>query len=605
LPYPHAWRYRDYVIDAFNNDKPYDRFIHEQVAGDLLPASSQRERDEHTVATGFLALGVKDVNQRFKVRYIMDNVDEQIDVVGRGVLALTVSCARCHDHKFDPIPTDDYYALAGIFQSTDLCAGLRNKMGGGGLDYYDSAMLLKLGPTLPPAPEQAARIEKATQAVKEATAEFEALRGKPEGNANGPDGKPKRATARQKMTRLQAELQALLDPAVNGPVAIGVRDAKAVRDTEIRVRGEAEKLGPVVPRGFLSAVNVPNAPKISSAQSGRLELAQWLTSRQNPLTSRVIVNRIWQHLFGEGLVASVDNFGVTGELPSHPELLDHLALQFMQDGWSVKRLVRKIVLSRAYRLGSDAPEANIAVDPANRLVWRHSPRRLEAEEIRDAVLAIAGDLDATPPQASQAKDFKVIELSDNGQEARRLEQQGAADKHRSIYLPLLRGLTPRVLEVFDFADQGLVTGNRDSTTVSPQALYMLNDPFVGREALALTAKLLRQTALDDAGRVDAAYRLTLGRVASQKEIRRALQYVVDYEASVRPIDVTPVALAAKELPSATSPSTGDAGKPALPQPKKQTGPAPEKEPKPPDAKSAAWTSFCQALLGSAEFRYVR
>jgi cytochrome c553 len=559
MPYPHAWRYRDWVLDAFNKDKPYDQFVREQVAGDLLPAASERERDEHLVATGFLAVGVKDVNQRFKVRFIMDNVDEQIDVVGRSVLALTVSCARCHDHKFDPIPTADYYALAGIFRSTDLCAGLRSKMGGGGLDYYDPAMLLRVGPPTSPTPERAGKIQKTEKDLAAARAEFETLKGK-EGDVVGSDGKPKRAAVRQKMNQLQGELFTLNDPAANGPVALGVRDAKVTADTEIRIRGEAEKLGPVVRRGFLSVLDVPDAVPVNAKQSGRLELARWLTGEKNPLTPRVVVNRVWQHLFGQGLVTSVDNFGVTGDVPSHPELLDYLAARFVREGWSVKKLVRELVLTRAYRLGSETPVADTAVDPANRLVWRHSPRRLDAEEIRDAALAASGELDRARPEASPARDMKVIEFTDNGPDAQRLARYAAADRHRSVYLPLLRGLTPRPLEVFDFADQGLVTGSRDSTTVAPQALYLLNDPFVTRQSRVLAERLLKRADLDGAGRVLRAYRLTLGRVPTAKETERVASYLADYESASR---------------------------------------------ERPDPKTAAWASFCQALMASAEFRYVR
>jgi hypothetical protein len=562
VPYPHAWRYRDYVIDAFNNDKPYDQFIREQIAGDLLPAESPQRRDEQLIATGFLALGVKDVNQRFKVRFIMDNIDEQIDTVTRSVLALTASCARCHDHKFDPIPQMDYYALAGIFHSSDLCAGVRNKMGGGGLDYYDTSMLLQVGTARPPDPTLAEKIEKAKKALAQAQAEFEAIRGKPEGKALGQDGQPKQASARQKVTKLQNELLALNDPAAHGQAAFGIRDAKAVADTEIRIRGEAEKLGPLVPRGFLATVAVPNAPKINSKQSGRLELAQWLTSDQNPLTPRVMANRVWKHLFGRGLVGSVDNFGVTGDSPSHPELLDHLARQFMRDGWSVKKLVRAVVLSRAYQLSTIGvnPQSTIhnpqSLDPANRLIWRHSPRRLDAEEIRDAMLAVAGQLEMARPEGSPAKDLKVMELRNNGPEAKRVEEQGQASRHRSVYLPLLRGLTPRSLEVFDSAEQGFVTGNRDTTTVATQALYLLNDPFVRGQATALAERLSRST--DHAERIDVAYRLALGRSATTKEIERAKRYVLGYQEE----------------------STSE-------------------------PKTAAWASFCQALLASAEFRYVR
>jgi hypothetical protein len=583
LPYPHAWRYRDWVIDAINSDMPYDQFLREQLAGDLLPAPTQRDRDRQLVATGFLALGVRDVNQRFKVRFIMDNVDEQIDTVSRAVLALTVSCARCHNHKFDPIPTTDYYALAGIFRSTDLCAGVRNKMGGGGLDYYDTALLLHLGsakPYIPDAlPGAAEKIARAKKAVALARAEFQALVGTPKGKSLGADGRPLQMAARQKMVRLQKELLALTDPAAHGPVALGVRDAKSVADTEIRIRGEAEQLGPVVPRGFLSVLDVPDAPKVNPKQSGRLELAQWLTSAKNSLTPRVMVNRVWQHLFGEGLVRSVDNFGMNGDKPSHPELLDYLAARFVRDGWSVKKLVRALVLNRAYQLSSSAgptdnPQSTIrnpqSIDPGNRLVWRHSPRRLDAEEIRDAMLAAGGTLDPARPQGSPAQELQVIELPDNGPLAKRLLAEALKSRHRSVYLPLVRGLTPRSLEVFDFAEQGMVTGSRDTTTVATQALYLLNDPFVEWQALALAERVLRSAA-DDAGRIALAYRLAVGRAATAREVARARAYLADYEATAR----------------AERPAPSEESEPAV------------------EPRTAAWTSFCHALLASAEFRYLR
>jgi cytochrome c553 len=509
IPYPQAWRYRDYVLDAFNADLPYDRFLCEQIAGDLLPATSPEERDRQVIATGFLALGVKDVNQRFKVRFVMDNIAEQIDTVTRSVLALAVSCARCHDHKFDPIPTTDYYALAGIFHSTDNCAGVRNKMGGGGLDYYDTTMLLEMS------------------------------------SGKGTSKSPVRAI-------------------------LGVREAKRASDIPLRIRGEAEKLGPVVARGFLSAVPVADSPGINPRASGRLELAQWLTSNKNPLTPRVIANRVWQHLFGRGLVTSVDNFGVTGDKPSHPELLDHLAVRFMRDGWSVKKLIRGIVLSHAYQLSADALAKNMAIDPANRLVWRHSPRRLDAEEIRDAMLLAAGTLDPARPVASPARDLKVVELLDNGPDARRLQEQAQASTLRSVYLPLLRGLAPHSLAVFDFAEQGLVTGSRDSTTVSPQALYLLNDPFVRRHSLALAERLLQGPDMNDAARIVRAYRLALGREPAAREIIRAQAYLTAYEAVLRDAR-TPYANATGAL------------RPPL----------------------AAWMSFAQTLMCCAEFRYLQ
>ncbi|AMV38136.1 PSD1 and planctomycete cytochrome C domain-containing protein [Planctomyces sp. SH-PL62] len=612
LPYPHAWRYRDYVVDAFNRDKPFDQFVREQIAGDLLPASSKAERDEHAIATGFLAIGQKDVNQRFKVRFVMDNVDEQIDAVSRGFLGVTASCARCHDHKFDPIPTSDYYALAGIFRSTDLCAGVRNKMGGGGLDYYDSAMLIPLGETAERKddPALAEKVAAATKAFEDARKEFQKIRGTPEGLAVQPNGRPKQFQYRQKMVRLQNELLELTDPAATGQVAIGVRDSREIADTEVRIRGEAEKLGPVVPRGVLGVVPI-KAPEIPSNQSGRLELAEWIASPDNPLTSRVFVNRTWRHLFGRGIVKTVDNLGVNGDVPSHPELLDHLAAKFVADGWSVKTLVRSLVLSRAYGLSSEARESNVTADPANRLVWRHAPRRLTGEEIRDATLAAAGSLDPSRPTASPAKALKVMELPNNGPVAREILETARGSASRSVYLPLLRGLTPTSLEVFDFAEQGMVTGDRDTTTVATQALYFLNDPLVRRESLRLAERLLARAELDDAARVDLAYRLTLGRSPSAAEADRGRGFLADYEAlaAAEPEPTPEPEPEPKPAAVAAADAAGAAKPPAQVIDPDQVIPVDtplrEEVVRASSPRAAAWAGFCQALIGSAEFRYVR
>jgi len=611
VPYPHAWRYRDYVVNAFTRDKPFNQFILEQIAGDLLPSSSPRERAERLVATGFLALGVKDVNQRFKVRFIIDNIDEQIDTFSRAVLAVTASCARCHDHKFDPISTSEYYALAGIFHSTDLCAGVRNKMGGGGLDYYDPEMLVRLGPDPTSDPRNVRKLEETKKALEQARAVLASLRDKPEGSAPGPDGRPKRAVAQQNINKLQNQLSVLTDPAANGAeLALGAREARTVGDTEVRVRGEAEKLGLSVPRGFLKIVEFPGQPQVNPRQSGRLELAQWLTSEKNPLTSRVLANRVWQHLFGQGLVRSVDNFGVTGDAPSHPELLDHLARQFLRDGWSVKRLIRYVVLTRAYQLDSELLEANLAVDPDNRLIWRHVPRRLDAEEIRDATLAASGELDFARPDGSPAKDLKVIELPNNGPLARSLGEAARASLHRSLYLPLLRDLTPTSLEVFDFAQQAMVTGSRETTTVATQALYALNDPFVIRQAVALAERVLLGSREDDIARVNLAYRMALNRGATRAEISRVQTYLHDYETAARAM------LASTPRPAVAQADEKAKGRPAATPRTQAAAVNPDEDEavdEPPTAESilptdprqAAWTSSCQALLGSAEFRYVK
>jgi cytochrome c553 len=614
IPYPHAWRYRDYIIDAVNADVPFDRFVVEQIAGDLLPAETDAERDRLRIATGFLALGVKDVNQRFKVRFEMDNVDDQIDVVSRSILGLTVTCARCHDHKFDPIPTADYYALAGILTSTENAAGLRNKMGGSGLDYYDPAMLVTLSGTPSPPPEaQLHELEAKVAAAKKA---WDKIRGTPEGLSKGPDGRPRQRQFRLEYDRLKGEHLALTDPAARGHAVHGVRDAKAPADTAIRLRGEAEKLGPVVPRGFLTAFNVPGASSsIDPAGSGRRELAHWLTGPRNPLTPRVFVNRVWFHLFGRGIVATVDNFGTSGDLPSNPALLDHLASRLIREGWSLKRLVRAIVLSRTYQLGSEATPVHLAADPANALLWRHSPRRLDAEEIRDAVLLTAGSLQPTRPVGSPVQTLKMIEIRDNGPEARKIRDLAASSSFRSVYLPLMRGVTPRSLEAFDPVDQTLVTGRRESTTVPAQALFLLNSSFVRRQSLALAGRLLEGDATQK-DRIRLAYRLALGRSPTDTELERASTFLTEFEAarlawehevSAETSDPTPAsAPASAAAPLEVAQKADERPATANPDDVDQTGePEVEENVQPGSAQEAAWLAFVQALFGSAEFRYIR
>jgi hypothetical protein len=271
IPYPHAWRYCEYVIDAVNRDIPFDRFIQEQIAGDLLPAATPEERDRLRIATGFLALGPKDVNQRFKERFLMDNVDEKIDTVSRSTLALAVSCARCHDHKFDPVPTADYSALAGIFTSTEDRSGVRSRMGGAGLDYYDWKSLITLSNT--PAVDRTGRIAKLEAETAVAKKAWDEIRGTPEGLAIGLNGRPKQQRFRLEYERLQAELLFLTDPGSRGYGIHSVQEARRAGNTAIRIRGEAERLGPVVARGFLSAFQVSGAPAIDPALSGRAQLA--------------------------------------------------------------------------------------------------------------------------------------------------------------------------------------------------------------------------------------------------------------------------------------------------------------------------------------------
>jgi hypothetical protein len=609
LPYPHAWRYRDYVIKSIKNDKPYNRFIQEQIAGDLLPASSVAEKKEQLLATGFLALGVKDVNQRFKVRYDMDNVDEQIDTVSRAILGLTVSCARCHDHKFDPISTRDYYALAGIFSSTELCDGLRNQMGGSGLAYYAPSRLISLSdlPIEEPDSAKLALIEEKKKEVEQLRSVFAAIRDKNK-EAIGPDHAAKLRSARQAMQKAQAELVGLTDPAKNGPVAIGVREAKVVADTEIRIRGEAEKRGPIVPRGFPTHLaNVPFDP-VEPDRSGRYELAKWLTHPQNPLTTRVAVNRIWAKLFSQGIVRSVDNFGVTGDSPSHPELLDYLAKDFVDQGWSVKKLIRKIVLSRTYQLSAEHNNLAQEKDPENRLLWKHTSRRLEAEEIRDTILSISGELLKGPAENVPSHQLPVIEIPNNGAEAANILKYTNAARKRSIYLPLVRGIIPVSLATFDSVEQGTVTGRRDVTTVPTQALFMLNDSSV-IEASNKLSKQFSTDQVDSVALVTRIYRRILQRVPSEVEIRLISAFLSDYEKTLNEIPAPVIQIAEANSPP-TAVKTATANNPTVNEV------APE-DSRIEDVTNTASTttasltpresaiaSLIQSLIASAEFRYV-
>jgi hypothetical protein len=307
-------------------------------------------------------------------------------------------------------------------------------------------------------------------------------------------------------------------------LAMGVSDSIVPADAHLLNRGEVDQPGAAVPRGCLSIPCMGGGPTISSQTSGRLELAKWITDPKNPLTARVMANRIWQHLFGQGLVKSVDNFGTTGDKPTHPELLDYLALRLeFANQWSIKKTIREVMLSAAYQQASSYDQANFAVDPDNALLWRQNQRRLEAEAIRDAMLSASGRLSLERPNASITLAFPEVPL-DFAQRLGNVTNLATNRAERSIYLPIFRNDVPSVLEVFDMADPNGVDGQRDVTTVAPQALYLLNSPFVTANAKMLAERLL-SGASNDPARVTLAYQLTLGRPPSDVERGRALNYL--------------------------------------------------------------------------------
>lgn len=522
--YPQAWRYRDWVIAAFNADKPYDQFIREQIAGDLLPASDDRQRAEQLIATGFLALGSKAHDAENHDQFVLDLVDEQIEATSRAFLGLTVACARCHDHKMDPILQRDYYALSGIFRSTRTCSGTL----AGVFPNFNASPLIEL-PSGAGVPLAIAPLPPAQRAVME-----ERLAALVRERDAIPPGEANRDRVRRTTSMLSTLRYRLAIDRPGSPpraFAMGVLERDLAMDSPLYIRGELEQPGAIVPRGLVQVLCATKPATITTG-SGRRELAEFLASPANPLTARVMVNRVWLHLFGRGLVPSPDNFGTAGQPPSHTELLDTLAVEFMEQGWSVKRLIRRIVLSRAYGLDSTHDARNFEVDPDNALVWRASKRRLDAEALRDAILFVSGRLDVTPPVGSS-----VARVGEGLTFFLRLAGTDAADPHRSVYLPVVRDQVLESLALFDFADPSLVTGQRGSATGPAQALYFLNGPLAIRQAEGLAERL--RIARGDAERIQLAYRLALARPPTRSEVDRALEFVRAFAARVSERDALP------------------------------------------------------------------
>jgi len=652
--FPEAWRYRDYVIESFNADHPFDRFVQEQVAGDLLPAETLVQRQRNVVATTFLALGNNNLEDQDKDKLRMDVVDEQLETISRGFLAQTIGCARCHDHKFDPIPTRDYYALAGILRNTKT------------LNHANVSKWIEL--PLPTIPAQAARITQHKQTVANLETRIKKLKavagtpnrlaplplsqvagvvvddlqavttgrwmksqhtksyvgsgyshdmGEQKGDktarfrprlprdgfyevrfaytpgtnrspavpvtVTGTDGsktitinqkrtpplggrfislgrhrflrnglnevvvtnagtvgvviidavqflpedlvgkKPdppaktpplKTTAARQKqLAQLQRQLKVLKQQAPDQPMYMSIEEEKSIQDTRVHVRGSVRNLGVSAPRGFLQVISLDYRPHFTDKQSGRRELGRWLAHRDNPLTARVLANRLWHWLFGSGLVRTTDNFGTTGERPSHPQLLDYLASRLIEQNWSVKSVLRELVLSRTYRLVSRPETLGLARDPDNRLLWKMNRKRLDAESLLDAILFVSGrlqkDLGGSLIRSDTSNDYNYRHDSNR----------------RALYWPVLRNSLPELFKVFDFANPSMVTGRRESSATTPQALFLMNNPWVIDQADHAAGRMLALEQLDDPRRIQLAVLATLGRPPTGRELESMLVFV--------------------------------------------------------------------------------
>ncbi|WP_394796005.1 DUF1553 domain-containing protein [Armatimonas sp.] len=744
LVYANAWRYRDYVINAINADKPINRFFQEQLAGDLMPGAG----DEGIIATGYLALGPKMLAEDDPVKQELDIIDEQVDTLGKTFIGLTIGCARCHDHKFDPIPARDYYALAGIFKSTktmlnfknmadwnerplapkedqeklaaieaqiktrrddaskkrdaaekvlleqvrpqtaayekaarqllatqkaavtlsaaistpngavpagalireaeDFTRGNVNKDKGGfgkeigvlvNAEKYPNRTEYEISvPTAGPyqldlryasgdprpvrvyvngtlvasnaagkvtggfypqhqqwfaegvfplkAGANTLKLERdsyfphldkllliarpdapLTQSLEAVAAETglipELVAGLAERLKNGlearlelPD-KPDRlfpAPVQAELKRLDDERTALEKSKPDLPRAMSVSEGTPT-NLKVHLRGNYLTLGEECFRRFPTAISGENQPALPMNSSGRLELAQWLTDAKNPLTARVFVNRVWRWRFGRGLVGSVDNFGALGDLPTHPELLDWLAVSFVKDdGWSLKKLHKRLMLTNTYLMSGKFDAKAAALDPDNHLLWRFPRHRLEAEEIRDSILAVAGTLDKT--MGGTLLNFRPRQYVTSTANADPVKYDS---RRRAVYLPVVRSALYDVYTAFDFGDPTVMNGDRPSTTVAPQALFMLNSSVVLSATKAQSEALLKQTDLDDAERVRLLYLTCYGRPATTAELLRAFDFLTRFEAAYT---------------------------------------------KAPNPRLSAWQSLCKSLIAANEFLYV-
>ncbi len=437
--YPFSWTYRDYVIRSFNEDKPYNIFVAEQIAADKLATSSQNK--SNLAALGFLTIG-----ERFQgMKH--DIINDRIDVVTKGFQGLTVTCARCHDHKFDPISQKDYYALHGIFASCDepeiepVIQSIESTPEY--LNYYTNRMALQREKQQLEARFVELRRKRNREAIKDLQKEMKQNSVK---------------TTRLEMTSPAAPARAMV-----------LSDIPRPKDSPVFIRGEAENRGAIVPRRYLEVIAGPNPPLFRNG-SGRLDLAGAIANRNNPLTARVMINRIWQHHFGEGFVTTPDDFGSMSESPSHPELLDYLSLRFMNEGWSIKKIHKLIMMSAVYQQSSANNPRYAQIDPNNRLLWRANIRRLEFEPVRDSLLAIGGTLD-------DRMYGRPVDLFKEPYSTR-----------RTVYGFVDRQNPSDILVNFDFANPDMTNGKRHETIVPQQALFFMNSPIVVESAKHLVSR---------------------------------------------------------------------------------------------------------------------
>jgi hypothetical protein len=482
IAHPSAWRYRDYVIRSFNKDKPFDRFIVEQLAGDLVPAKDLAQKREQTVGLGFLSVGPKMLACDDPDKMRRDIIDEQMDTMGRAFLGMTIGCARCHDHKIDPISIKDYYGLAGIFMSTKTLTKYSVVA-----EFHEHDLTEE-------------EHQKRWQEVRRLEGE-----------------QKKKETPKDKKEKLAEEITTLKKDLPMPFKAMGVTEYPT-QDVKVHLRGDYLTLGEEVPRGVPAAWTEGKKVVMPEKQSGRLELARWIASAENPLTARVIVNRLWRWHFGRGIAPTPDNFGGLGEKPTHPKLLDHLARKFVESGWSVKSMHRLMMNSATYRQSAKADLAVLEYDPENKLFARWQRRRVEAEVIRDSILMKANRLDL-----DMGGSMLVVQPN-------KYADQGKLTAHsmiprRTVYLPVYRSSGYDGQKAFDTADPAVSNGNRRASTVAGQALFLMNS-----ELMHASSKALAELVISKATKHRPAWMIkhVLGRDPTKDETARGNAFVEKY-----------------------------------------------------------------------------
>ena len=482
IAHPSAWRYRDYVIESFNHDKPFDQFIIEQLAGDLLPAENLTQQRAQTLGLGFLSVGPKMLACDDPDKMRRDIVDEQMDTMGRAFLGMTIGCARCHDHKIDPISIEDYYGLAGVFMSTKTLTKYSVVA-----EFHEHDLTEKKH--------------------REMWAEVARLE----------ESKNKKETPQGEKDHLVGEISRLKKDLPAPFKVMGVTEYPT-QDVRVHLKGDYLTLGDLVPRGVPSAWTGGEKIEMPAEQSGRLELARWISSAKNPLTPRVIVNRLWRWHFGRGIVATPDNFGGLGEEPSHPKLLDHLASLFINSGWSVKSMHRVLMNSATYRQSASAAGDIVEKDPKNQLLARWQRRRVESEVIRDSILFKSGRLNFE-------MGGSLVEVRPNRYIDRAPLQKQAQIPRRTVYLPVYRSTGYDDQKVFDAADPTAPDGNRRCSTVAGQALFLMNSELIHESSDHLASLVLEHP---ESERGEWLIRRVLDREATQDELLKGQEFLSEY-----------------------------------------------------------------------------